>query len=144
VLQSLILTKGNQMIVTPTYYVFDMYKVHQDAKWLPVQINSPSYQSGTQKIAAVNVSASKDSLGVIHISLVNLDPVKTISIKTIVQGANWKQMSGSILTSTSFTDVNTFENPSKIKTATFNGMKKEGDYLTVALPAKSIVVIELK
>ena len=121
-----------------------MYKVHQDAKWLPVQINSPFYQSGTQKIAAVNVSASKDSLGVIHISLVNLDPVKTISIKTIVQGANWKQISGSLLTSASFTDINSFEVPLKIKTTVFNGMKKEGDYLSVALPAKSVVVLELK
>ena len=144
VLQSLILTKGNQMIVTPTYHVFDMYKVHQDAKWLPVQINSPSYQSGTQKIAAVNVSASKDSLGVIHISLVNLDPSKSIKVKTIVQGSTWKQMSGSLLTAASITDINTFEVPSKIMTTEFKGMKKEGDYLTVTLPPKSVVVLELK
>jgi len=144
VLQALILTKGNQMIVTPTYHVFDLYKVHQDAKWLPVQLNSPMYQSGTQKIPAVNVSASKDSLGVIHISLVNLDPVKSINIKTIIQGASWKQWSANILTSGSFTDINTFENPSKLKPAEFKGAKKEGDYLIVALPAKSIVVIELK
>ncbi len=144
VLQSLILTKGNQMIVTPTYHVFDMYKVHQDAKWLPVQINSPVYQSGTQKIAAVNVSASRDSLGVIHISLVNLDPTKSVSVKTIVQGATWKQMTGSLLTSASVTDINTFEVPSKIETSVFNAMKKEGDYLSVTLPAKSVVVLELK
>ena len=144
VLQALILTKGNQMIVTPTYHVFDMFKVHQDAKWLPVQINSPMYQSGTQKIPAVNVSASKDSLGLIHLTFVNLDPVKTISIKTILQGASWKQLNASILTATSFTDINTFENPSKIKPVEFKGAKKEGEYLSIALPAKSVVMVELQ
>ncbi len=144
VLQSLILTKGNQMIVTPTYHVFDMYKVHQDAKWLPIQINSPSYQLGIQKIPAINVSASQDSLGVIHISLVNLDPKKAISLKTIIQGISWKQLSASILTSNSFTDVNTFENPYKLKPEQFNGATKQGDALSVVLPSKSVVVIELK
>jgi alpha-N-arabinofuranosidase len=144
VLQALILTKGNQMIVTPTYQVFYMYKVHQDAKWLPTQINSPVYEFNGQKISAVNVSASKDSLGVIHISLVNLDPVHTINIRTIMQGTSWTQWSASILTSAKFTDINTFENPSKLTPAEFKSVKKEKDYLTVALPPKSIVVVELK
>jgi len=144
VLQSLILTKGNQIILTPTYHVFDMYKVHQDAKWLPVQINSPLYQSGTQKIPAVNVSASRDSLGVVHLTLVNIDPVKAVSIKTILQGISWKQLNAQVLTSASFTDINTFENTDKIRPVEFKGAKKEGEYLSVTLPAKSIVVIELK
>jgi len=132
------------MILTPTYHVFDMYKVHQDAKWLPVQINSPLYQSGTQKIPAVNVSASRDSLGVVHLTLVNIDPVKAVSIKTILQGISWKQLNAQVLTSASFTDINTFENTDKIRPVEFKGAKKEGEYLSVTLPAKSIVVIELK
>jgi alpha-L-arabinofuranosidase len=144
VLQSLILTKGNDMLLTPTYHIFDMYKVHQDAKWLPIQINSPIYQSGTQKINAVNVSASKDSLGVTHISLVNINPKNAVKIKTILQGTTWKTVTGTILTASSFTDINTFENKNKIQPAVFNGAKKEDDYLSVVLPAKSIVVLELK
>jgi len=144
VLQALILTKGNQMIVTPTYHVFDLYKVHQDAKWLPVQINSPSYEFSGQKIPAVNVSASKDSSGVIHLSLVNLDPVHTINIKTIIQGSSWNQWTASILTSDKFTDINSFETPSRLKPAEFRGVKKEKDQFVISLPAKSIVVVALK
>jgi alpha-N-arabinofuranosidase len=144
VLQSLILTKGNQMILTPTYHVFDMYKVHQDAKWLPLQFNSPMYESAGQKIPAVNISASKDSLGVVHLTLVNIDATKAVNIKTILQGISWKQLKAEILTSASFADVNTFENSSKVKPAEFKGAKKDGEYLSVTLPAKSIVVIELK
>ncbi len=144
VLQSLILTKGNEIVLTPTYHIFDMYKVHQDAKWLPVSINSPMYYSGNQKIAAVNVSASIDSVGVTHISFVNVDPSKSIKVKTILQGLQWKKVSGTLLTATSFNGINTFDNKSNITPTEFKNAKKEGEYLTVVLPAKSVVVLELK
>src|SRR4029079_14541327 len=49
VLQSIILTEGNKMLLTPTYHVFDLYKVHQDAKYLPVKFVSPDYAVGDQK-----------------------------------------------------------------------------------------------
>ena len=61
VLQSLILTKGRQMVLTPTYHVFDLYKVHQDAKYLSVQFTSPYYSLGDQKISSLNASASSGS-----------------------------------------------------------------------------------
>ncbi len=144
VLQSLILTKGNEIILTPTYHIFDMYKVHQDAEWLPISINSPLYQMGNQKIAAINVSASVDSAGAIHMSFVNIDPNKAIKIKTILQGAKWKQVTATVLTSNNFTNVNTFENKNAIKPSPFTNVKKEGDYVTVVIPAKSVVVLELK
>src|SRR6185437_4863813 len=80
VLQSLILTDKEKMLLTPTYHIFDMYKVHQDAAYLPIKLISPYYTSGTQRIEAVNASASKDASGKIHISLVNLDPNKTATI----------------------------------------------------------------
>jgi alpha-N-arabinofuranosidase len=118
--------------------------VHQEAKLLPVQINSPVWQSGKEKISTVNVSASKDSLGVVHLTLVNVDATKPVTIRTILQGITWKQLTASILTSAAFTDINTFENPSKIEPAPFKGAKRDGDYLTITLPAKSIVAIELK
>ena len=144
VLQSLILTKGNQILLTPTYYVFDLYKVHQDAKLLPIQINSPSYNNGDVKISAVNVSASQDSTGAVHISFVNLDATKTINIKTALEGINWKTVEGKIITSAKFTDINTFEKPNTVVSAVFKNARKEGNDLLVELPALSVVVLELK
>ena len=144
VLQSLILTKGSQMLLTPTYYVFDLYKVHQDAKLLPLQFQSPDYNSGNEKIPALNVSASKDSTGAIHISLVNLDPSKNISVKTRIEASDWKNIKGQILTSKNLTDINSFEKPDLVKWTVFNGARKEGSDLVIDLPAKSIVVLELK
>ena len=144
VLQALILTKGHQMLLTPTYHVFDLYKVHQDAKWLPLQINCPDYTVDGQKLPAINVSASQDSTGAVHISLVNLDPKNNISIRTALNGINWKTVTGQIITSAKFTDINTFEKPDAIKIATFKDAKKEGNDLLMNLPKLSVVVLELK
>ncbi len=72
VLQALILTEGDKMLLTPTYHVFDLFKVHQDAKLLPVKFSSPELVNGKNKIPALNVSVSKDSNQVVHMTLVNL------------------------------------------------------------------------
>jgi alpha-N-arabinofuranosidase len=144
VLQALILTEKEKMLLTPTYYVFDLYKVHQDAQYLPIQLNSPAYTSGSEKIPAVNASASLDSTGAIHISLVNLNPSQKISLSTTFQQAKWKAVTGQVLTSGKTTDVNTFEQPNKVHIEKFSGAKKQGDNLVVELPPASIVVLELK
>lgn len=144
VLQSLILTKKDKMILTPTYFVFDMYKVHQDAHYLPVKLNTPDYEIDGHKIPAVNVSASQDAAGKIHLSFVNLDATKAIEVKTDMRNMKWSTIQGQILTSANLTDINTFENPGKIKTAAFNNAQKNGKELSVKLPAHSIVVLELK
>ncbi|TKC10473.1 alpha-N-arabinofuranosidase [Pedobacter polaris] len=144
VLQALVLTEKNKVILTPTYHIFDLYKVHQDAKYLPIDFVSPDYTSGDKKIPALNVSASQDETGAIHISLVNLDPNKKITLNTVLEGLNWKNVTGQILTSAKITDVNSFDNPNKIHIVKFNGAKKSGNKLSVELPAQSVVVLELK
>ena len=144
VLQALILTDKDKMLLTPTYHVFDLYKVHQDAKSLVIQVASPDYIYQGRRIPAVNASASRDSSGAVHISLVNLDPSKKITIRTELPGIVYKTIQGQILTSGKFTDVNSFDQPDKVKPASFSGAKKQGDELVVELPAQSVVVLELK
>lgn len=144
VLQSLILTKGNQILLTPTYHVFDLYKVHQDGKKLSVNFQSPDYVIDGKKIPAVNISASKDSTGNTHISLVNIDAQKAITLRLQLTSTTWSGVQGRILTSSAVTDVNTFENPNKVKIDKFNGAKKEGNDLVVTLPARSVVTLTLK
>ena len=143
VLQSLILTDKEKMVLTPTYHVFDLYKVHQDAKFLPVKLISPDYVVDGKKIPAMSVTASQDAAGKIHISLVNLDPHQSINFSTVLNGLTWSKVSGQILTSANLTDINTFQQPDKLKLANFSGAKKDGDKLVVALPAKSVVTLEL-
>lgn len=144
VLQSLALTQGDKMVLTPTYYVFDLYKVHQDATLLPVKLVSPDYKSGGSRIPAVNVSASKDSNGSVHISLVNLDPSGPITVNANIENGQWKQISGKILTSQHFNDFNSFESGNKVVTKDFSGARKTGSDLVIDIPRLSVVVLELK
>ncbi len=144
VLQALVLTKGKQMLLTPTYHVFDLYKVHHDAKKLNVSFTSPDYKLGDGKIPALNISASLDSAGAMHLSIVNIDPNNSISLRFALPGVKWNGVSGQILTSKNLTDINTFEKPDEIKPASFMGARKEGNELVITIPKQSVVVLGLK
>jgi alpha-N-arabinofuranosidase len=144
VLQALILTDKDKMLLTPTYHVFDLYKVHQDAHSLAIRVNSPNYNFGGGSIPAVNASASRDSNGVVHISLVNLDPTKKITIRAGLPGITFKSIQGQVLTSPKFNDFNSFDQPDKVRPAAFGGAKKDGGDLVVEMPAMSVVALELK
>jgi alpha-L-arabinofuranosidase len=145
VLQALVLTKGDSMLLTPTYYVFDLYKVHQDAKWLPVQLASvPYYIHENDSIPAINCSASEDSNGVVHISLVNVDPSRCISIELASGSSEFSKINGRMLTSKQVTDVNTFSSPNTVGIQSFWDFRRKGDKIVVNMPPKSVVVLELK
>ena len=144
VLQALVLTEKEKMLLTPTYYVFDLYKYHQDATLLPVSFFSPDYKYANETIPAVNASASKDKNGVIHITLVNIDPKNKITVNAGFNGATFKTAEGQVLTSGNFADVNTFDNPNKVKPAAFSDFKKNGNDLSINLPPMSVTLITLK
>jgi alpha-N-arabinofuranosidase len=144
VLQALVLTDKEKMLLTPTYHGFDLYQVHQDAEYLPLQFTSPEYAFGGEKIPALNALTSKDKKGAVHLSLVNLDPHHALTLETALPGVRWKTVTGRVLTSASVSDYNTFDQPNNVKLAAFTGAKKRGDKLTVTLPAKSVVVLELQ
>ena len=144
VLQALVLTDKDKMLLTPTYYVFDMYKVHQDAHSLVVKFDAPNYTYGSDAVPAVNASASRDSAGAVHISLVNIDPSRKNTVRVPLQGLPSKSVTGQILTSAKFTDINTFDQPNKVHSTVFNGAKRSGNELVVEMPPASIVVLELK
>ena len=143
VLQSVILTQGKKMILTPTYYVMEMYNVHQDATLLPLTLQSEDYTLGTEKLPAISASASKNKNGVVHISLVNIDPNHDHKVLLNFVGKKFKSLSGQILASAKVQDYNSFDEPLKIKPALFNGAVLKGDSLNVILPRASVVVIAL-
>jgi alpha-N-arabinofuranosidase len=118
VLQAVILTKEEKLLLTPTYHVMEMYKVHQEALLVPIQLISKDFEWGGQRLQAVSASASLDSLGKMHVSLVNIDP-KNIQ------------------------DHNTFESPNRVMPRPFSQASLSGSRLTVSMPAGSVVVLEL-
>jgi alpha-N-arabinofuranosidase len=143
VLQAVILTDNDKMVLTPTYWVYYLYKVHQDATLLPVSLSCNPYESNGRKIDAVSVSASKDAQGKIHLTLVNIDPNNPQNIETELRGVKVKGISGKILTSAKINDYNSFDNPHTVGVKDFKDAKLSGGKLTVNLPAKSVVMLEI-
>ncbi len=144
VLQAVILTDEEKMILTPTYHVMEMYKVHQDAQLLPMTLQSVDYTFQNEKLPAISGSASLDSTGVIHISLVNIDASRKHDVSVTLHGNTARSVSGRILTSEKLQDHNTFEVPDKVKPVPFKDARLKGNELQVTLPPFSVVVLELR
>jgi alpha-N-arabinofuranosidase len=144
VLQAVILTKDEKMILTPTYHVFDLYKVHQDATLLPSQLDCAQYAFGEDSIPAISASASRDKEGKIHITLCNLDPNKAQEIRCELRGFAPRSVSGRILTADDMKAHNTFDNPERVKPTEFKDAEIEGKDLATVLPPKSVVMLEIK
>jgi alpha-L-arabinofuranosidase len=144
VLQAMILTQREKMILTPTYHVFDLYKVHQDARLLPVELQSADYQLGGEKIPGLQASASRDKEGKIHLSICNLNPNTAVQLDCALQGVKASTVTGRVLTAEKITSHNTFENPRAVEPTEFSGTKLTADGVTLSMPAKSVVVLEIK
>jgi alpha-N-arabinofuranosidase len=144
VLQSVILTDKEKMILTPTYHVMEMYNVHQDAKLLPLSISKSNYILNKDTLQAVSASASVDEKGKIHISLVNIDPIKDQSISINLNSEMYKSVTGKILTSATLQDHNSIDDTNKIKPVSFAKASLKGNILTVPLPPISVVLLELQ
>lgn len=142
VLQAVILTDKEKLLLTPTYHVMRMYKVHQDARLIPISFVSPQYIFEDQALPAVSVSASMNDEGKVHISLVNIDAHKPQSIELDVSALTLKKVTGEILASEKLGDHNTFENPDKVQPDKFDSAKLNNGKLQLTVPPFSVVVLE--
>jgi alpha-L-arabinofuranosidase len=141
VLQAMILTDQERMLLTPTYHVFHMYKPFRGARNLPVELAAPTRMAGDLAVPTVNASAARDAAGRVHIALVNLDPRATITTHVKVAGATPGRFNARILTASTMDATNGFDRPAHVKPADFNGARTGDGVLRVAIPAKSVIVL---
>jgi alpha-N-arabinofuranosidase len=144
VLQAVILTDEEKMLLTPTYWVYWLYKVHHDATLLPVTFSCNKYAVNSRQIDAVSLSASRDAAGKIHITLVNIDPNHPQTVEGALRGIKARKVAGQILTSAKINDHNTFDHPNTVGVKDFKAARLTGESLSVVLPAMSIVVLEIE
>ncbi len=147
VLQSMVLTKSDQMMLTPTYYVFKMYVPHQDAKYIPLDIDCGLRRvPGARVVPDISATASvKDGVYAISLTNVDLDTPRTVEIPLEgIFGKKSPAISGEILTCNNIADYNDFGQPEKVTLKKFDGAKVSKGILTVQMPAKSIVTLILK
>ena len=142
VLQAVVLTEEEKMLLTPTYQVMKMYAVHQDAQLIPLSFVSPQYIYKNEALPAVSASASKDKDGKVHISLVNIDSKKAHEVEIDVAALGLKNVSGQILASGKLQDYNSFDNPNKVQIKPFNDAKLNDGKLQLSFPPFSVIVLE--
>ncbi len=134
VLQAVVLTNGEKMLLTPTYHVFDMYKPHMDATLLDCAVECDSLGGG---LDSLSVSATEKD-GSVTLTIANLDKATSIT----VGGVPAKSYTARILSGDPH-DYNTFEQPDKVAPKAFE-VTLTGCGFTAELPAHSIVAITLK
>jgi len=145
VLQAMVLTDKEKMVLTPTYHVMRMYKVHQGATFLPVDVQTPPYTFGDDaRVPGVHASASRDGEGRLHLSIANLDPNRPAALSVKVSGASPATATGSILTAEKMNAMNTFDAPESVKPAPLPDLRLADGVLSFTAPAKSVMVIEMK
>jgi len=144
VLQSVILTKDEKIILTPTYHVFDMFKVHQDARLIPSKVDSPMFSNGQWTLPQVNASASIDADGKTHLTITNLSPDSEVEVCCPMVSSMAREITeAKLLTANMIADHNTFDNPDKVHIESFRKATLKNGILTLKMPAKSVVMVEL-
>lgn len=142
VLQSIILTKEDKMVLTPTYYIFEMYKIHQDALHIPLSVTSETKKFRGQNISMINASASKKG-DTLNLTIANIDLNNSQDITVSLPDSKSVKINGKILTADNIADHNTFDNPDLIQLKNYDGAKMSGNKLNLKIPAKSIIALEI-
>ena len=141
VLQAMVLTEGEKMLLTPTYHAFDLYKVHQDATLVDSFIETAKI--GDYDIPNLSVSSSVDADGVLNITSANLSMTEKAQIECEITGMDAKSVSGRILTG-SAGDHNTFEQPEKVKAVDYTDAKISGGKVVFEVPANSVLLVSVR
>lgn len=144
VLQSVILTEGKKMVLTPTYHVFNMYKYHQEATLIESSIDVENIGvDEAYQVPNLTESVSLGEDGKIHITLTNLSLEKSYVIESIVEDCDIKNAEATVLVN-KMNAYNTFELPDRVRPEIFTDITLEEYGFKVEIPACSIIHISLE
>jgi alpha-N-arabinofuranosidase len=144
VLQAMILTDKDKMLLTPTYHAYRMYVPFQDATSLPVSMSgNGEYSVGGVSVPQVSASAARAKDGKVYLALVNTNPKEAAEVSVNVAGAKAGVARGQLLTADAMDAHNTFAKPQAVKPVPFEA-KAVGGKLQVKLPAKAVVVVAVE
>jgi alpha-N-arabinofuranosidase len=143
VLQAMIITDKDKMLLTPTYYAYQLYVPFQNATSMPVTIeNNDAYQVGGASIPGISASAARAKDGKLYLALVNTHPQQPAEVVLNVAGQPASAASGRVLTAAAMDADNTFQHPRAVQPVPFSA-KAEGGKLGLTLPAKAVLVVAI-
>jgi len=143
VLQAMILTDKEKMVLTPSYYVFKMYVPFQDATFVPVMFDAGTYKHENVSLPRLDAIAAKDSRGKLWLEITNIDPNQSAEIDLSIAGMNAKSAAGQTLTAPKVDSINTFNAPNAVVPKPISAMAENGK-LTLTVEPKSVTVISVE
>jgi alpha-N-arabinofuranosidase len=141
VLQAMILTDKERMVVTPTYHVYHMYKPFRGATMLPVHVSGSEADAAGDVPLRLSASAARGVDGRVHIALANMDLHAESRISIKVEGATPRAFTGQVLTAAAMDAHNTFDKPDAVKPAALPSVRAKNGVVQVHVPPKSIIVL---
>ncbi len=145
VLQAMILTDGPRMVLTPTYHVFRMFNVHQNATYVPADYNTGSIVSAEGRIMDdFSACVSRDAAGKLHVSLANPYLDKAVTVELSFDSLKPRTVTGEILKANRIDAYNDFGKAPAVSPAAFTGAKTSGKGVKLTLPAASVVMLEIQ
>jgi alpha-N-arabinofuranosidase len=143
VLQAMIMTDKEKMVLTPTYHVFRMYVPFQDATFVPVTFNAGTYTHGAITLPRADAIAAKDAAGTLWLAATNVDPTRPAEIAVRLAGVSPKTATGETLTASAVDSVNTFDAPKTVAPKPVTA-KVQGDQVLLTLEPKSVTVLSIR
>ncbi len=141
VLQAVVLTEGDRMVLTPTYHVFDLYQNHQDAVCVDAFIQTKQVGTEEHQVPMLSCTASVKN-GAMTVTVTNTSADEKADVQINLDGFEAKQVAGRILCD-KIDAYNDFENAS-VAVKAFDGAKLNGAILSVSLPPCSVTELVLK
>jgi alpha-L-arabinofuranosidase len=143
VLQAMILTDKEKMLLTPSYHVFRMYVPFQDASVVPVAFDAGTYMQGDIRLPRVDALAAKDAAGKLWLAITNLDPTRPVEVELRAGDRAAKAAAGETLTAERVDSVNSFDAPRSVAPKPI-AARSEGGVLRLALEPKSVTVVSVE
>ncbi|MCI9231692.1 MAG: alpha-N-arabinofuranosidase, partial [Lachnospiraceae bacterium] len=144
VLQSVILTEDERMLLTPTYHVFHMYRGHQGAEL----VESSLSVEGTVGVEGYEVPALQESVsvredGTVLVTLANLSVREACPVELMLTEKKPETVKAAILTG-KMQAHNTFEEPDRVKEEEFQDVALTERGVRFTIPACSVVSLEIR
>jgi len=133
VLQAMILTDGEQMVKTPSYHVFDLYKVHQDAERIESHGNHGEHITYT-------ISKKENT---VHVSICNFDITATEALSFTLESAIKEVKEARYIVGSTMNAHNDFDHPDTVAIQAFQGYQVNEAQLSVTVPPMSVLTLSL-
>jgi len=143
VLQAMILTDKEKIVLTPTYYVYKMYVPFQDSTFVPIAFDAGTYTHSDITLPRLDAIAAKDRAGKLWLAITNVDPNQPAEIEVSLAGINAKSAAGETLSASKVDSVNRFDAPNTVVPKPVSAKAQDGK-LTLELAPKSVTVIAVE